>query len=504
MAIDLSAPNLKSREQRLGSIIAWDGAAAKLAQESICASRGCGDGEKLCELRGPFTQGVTCSERIVLNRLGGVSGAVLVQHAPVGCSAGQVYCNSRYRNYLAAQGKKVENLRCVSTNLDENDMVFGGAAKLEQTVRDVFQRHQPKAIFISASCATGIIGDDIDGAAAKLTQELGIQVIPLHCEGFVSKHWSTGFDIAQHGILRQLVKPNLPKQKDLVNLICFMGSDIFTPMLAELGLRVRYIGDIVSVDELEHLSDAAVTVSFCYTLSSYIAAGLEQAFGVPELKAPQPFGFAGAGAWLRELGRLTGREKEAEAYIAKEQARVKPRLEELKKKLRGVTGFVATGSAYAHGIISVLRELEINVPASLVFHHDPIYDSQDPRQDSLSYLVEHYGDIPSFSVSNRQQYQFHGLLRRSNPDFLLIRHNGLAPLASRLGVPAAPLSDEHLAIGYQGVINLGELILSLLKRKKFHQDLAAHSKMPYRQWWLRQDPYALARTASTTTEADHV
>lgn len=85
----------------------------------------------------------------------------------------------------------------------------------------------------------------------------------------------------------------------------------------------------------------------------------------------------------------------------------------------------------------------------------------------------------SFSVSNRQQYQFYGLLKKTNPDFILIRHNGLAPLASRLGIPAAPLGDEHLAIGYDGMINLGEAVLDVLAHKKLHQDLKEHVKLPY-------------------------
>jgi nitrogenase molybdenum-iron protein alpha chain len=173
---------------------------------------------------------------------------------------------------------------------------------------------------------------------------------------------------------------------------------------------------------------------------------------------------------------------------------VAPRIKELKELLKGKKGYVATGSAYAHGLIAVLRELGVEVNGSLVFHHDPIYDSGDPKQDSLAHLVDNYGDVPSFSVSNRQQYQFYGLLQRVNPDFILIRHNGLAPLASRLGIPAAPLGDEHIAVGYQGIINLGETILDILAHKKFHEDLAAHVTLPYKKWWLAQkDPFILAK-----------
>ena len=83
-------------------------------------------------------------------------------------------------------------------------------------------------------------------------------------------------------------------------------------------------------------------------------------------------------------------------------------------------------------------------------------------------------------------------LQENQPDFLLIRHNGLAPLASRLGIPSAPLGDEHIAVGYDGIVNLGETILEILAHKKFHDDIKQHVKLPYKKWWLEQkDAYIL-------------
>ena len=507
--INLDIAEVEPREQRLGTIIGWDGTTEELAKAPGYEARGkvqrgsgrsagspCGgcDGCRLCELAGPFSQGSVCSEQMVECQAGHVRDAVLIQHAPVGCGSGQVEYNALYRNGLVMRGFPAENLRITNTNLKESDLVFGASDKLRQSINDVWERYQPKAIFIASSCATGIIGEDIESVAEEKEAELGIPVIPLACEGFRSKHWSTGFDATQHGILRQIVRAPQKKQEDLVNVINLWGSDVFTPMLAHLGLRVNYVVDLASVDELAQMSEAAATVGFCYTLSSYLAAALEQHFGVPEVKAPMPYGFHGTDAWLRELARVTHREERAEHYIASEHARVKPRIEELRKKLKGVKGFVATGSAYAHGLIEVLRELGIEVDGSLTFHHDPVYDSGSSAEDSLGHLNAQYGGVRHFHVSNRQQYQLYTFLQESQPDFLLIRHNGLAPLASRLGIPAAPLGDEHLAAGYQGMINIGETVLEILAHKKFHDDIKAHVKLPYTDWWRQQkDAYILAR-----------
>ncbi|WP_287824069.1 nitrogenase component 1 [Clostridium sp.] len=502
--INLDFVDVENREKRLGTITAWDGSASDLVKESnyqiraLKRGKSCGGekgkGCKLCELKMPFNQQTMCSQSIVACQVGNIPDAILIEHSSIGCSAAHPRFNVGYKIGLMRRGKKVENIQIISTNLLEKDMVFGATEKLKQSIQDAWVRFKPKAIFISAACATAIIGEDISSVAREAEDELGIPVIPLSCEGFRSKHWSTGFDISQHGILRQIVNKNPKKQKDLINVIALWGTDYFSEMLNPIGLRVNYVIDMATVDELAQSSEAAATATFCFTLGSYMAAALEQEYGVPEIKAPQPYGFKGTDTWLREIGKLVHKESEVEEFIKKEHERVKPKIEELKEKLKGVKGFVATGSAYAHGIITVLKELGIAVDGSVVFHHDPVYDSGDENQDTLKHLVDNYGDVKNFTVSKTQQFQLYGLLRRVNPDFIIIRHNGLAPLAAKVGIPAFPLGDEHLPFGYQGIIRLGEALIEVLAHKKFGENLKRHVKLPYTKWWLDQeDPFILAK-----------
>lgn len=63
--INLSIAEVEKRETRLGTIIAWDGNAAELVDQSDYNGRGCGSkngGCRLCEIEGPFAQGSGCSE----------------------------------------------------------------------------------------------------------------------------------------------------------------------------------------------------------------------------------------------------------------------------------------------------------------------------------------------------------------------------------------------------------------------------------------------------------
>ncbi|GAE83130.1 nitrogenase [Bacteroides reticulotermitis JCM 10512] len=145
--INLNTTVVESREQRLGTIIAWDGKASELSEASQyqngCGSgRGCG----LCEVRGPFSQGSVCSEQMVECQAGHIRDAVLIQHSPIGCGLGQVDYNSLYRNGAAMRNLPVENIRVTCTNLIESDMVFGGAARLAQSIQDVYDRYHPSYI----------------------------------------------------------------------------------------------------------------------------------------------------------------------------------------------------------------------------------------------------------------------------------------------------------------------------------------------------------------------
>lgn len=503
--INLDTNNVENREMRLGSIISWDGSASELIEESDYENRinrrksnsncsGKGKGCSLCELNTPFNQQTMCANAIVECQIGNITDCILIQHSPIGCAGDNAWFNLAFKMGLTRRHKPIKNLQIFCTNLLEKDMVFGASNKLKEAIRKAKARFNPKAIFISMACATAIIGEDIDSIAETMEKEIEIPIIPLHCEGFRSKHWSTGFDISQHGVAKKIVNRNPKKQKDIINIVALWGTDYFTDILKPLGLRVNYIIDCASYDELHQASEAALTTTFCNTLGSYMATILEEHFNVPQLDAPQPYGFKGTDEWLLAIGKFLGKEKETLEYIESEHKRVMPKILELREKLRGVKGFVMTGSAYSHGLISVLKELGIAVDGSLVFHHDPVYDGNTKNQNTLKQLVDNYGEIKYFTVSKTQSYQLAQIFKRVKADFVIIRHQGLAPEAAKLGISALAMGDEHIPVGYDGMIRMGEAILDILARKKFNQVLKRHVKLHYTSWWQNQDdPFLLSK-----------
>ncbi|MDR2109115.1 MAG: hypothetical protein LBP28_06630, partial [Coriobacteriales bacterium] len=267
MAINLSVVEVQVREERLGSSSLYHGCAADIGSET----GGCGQGQG----RRCFSQNSGCMNGCAQGYLSQIDDAVIVTHAPIGCSADNVgsYHARRWGNFM--QGRPQSDTMALSTDMNESDTIFGGLDKLRDTVCYAVGKYNPKAVFITSSCVSAIIGEDIVSLAAELSQELGIAVVPVSCEGFKTKIWASGFDAAFHAILTGIVKP--PKRKtNIVNVIQFFGSSLpyVSEALAVFGMKPRLVAGFNSIAELERLSEAAATVSICGTLGSYLGNGL--------------------------------------------------------------------------------------------------------------------------------------------------------------------------------------------------------------------------------------
>jgi nitrogenase molybdenum-iron protein alpha chain len=477
MPVNLSNPEVPIREQRLGAITGYQGTAGDLCRRT---------GERtLTEPERAFSQCSSCASVNAICQLAMIQDAAVVNHAPLGCAGDFVNFNFINRAGQHKRGWKPANVRLISSNLRENEMVFGGAAKLREAVHEAIRRYQPKAVFITTSCASGIIGEDMEGLADEIEAEVDIPVIPVYCEGFKSRVWATGFDAAYHGILRKIVKPATAKQPDLINIINFWGEDIFTELFGSVGLKPNFVVPFTTISQLQRLSEAAATVQICSTLGTYLAAGLEEHFGVPEVKAPPPYGIAGTDAWLRELGRVTGKEKEMETLIASEKAAIEPELNRLRDRLRGVRGFVAAGDIHGHSLINVLKELGLDIVHGCVWHYDQRLDNNDPRANSLRHTVTYHGDV-NFGVCNKQSHELVRLLHQLQPDIFVVRHNGMAIWGAKLGIPTFLMGDEHFGIGYRGLIHYGQKIIDAITNPAYVKSLATHTRLPYTDWWLNQ------------------
>ena len=484
--VNLNLPEVQIREIRINSITGFQGGAEELVN---CAKCGLKDNAR------SFTQCVGCATSKAACMTILVQDGAVISHGPVGCSSCYHEFAFTYRVNSLLRGVEHPTQRKIySTNLTENDTVYGGNEKLAKAIREVYERTHPKVIFVLTTCAVGIIGDDVESVCDEAEEELGIPVAAIFCEGFRSTVWTTGFDAGYHGIARKLVKPPRKRREDMINVINFWGSDVFADWFAPFGAKPNYITPYSTVESLTYSSEAVATVQACSTLGSYLGAVLEQEFGVPELPTAPPYGVVQTDRWFRALGKLLGKEEIAEQVIAEKKAAYLPKIEELKKKFRKIAGersltaYVTGGAAHGHALLSVLGELGIKAVGAAIFHHDPLFDNGEPDNDQLAQRVRDYGDVPNFNVCNKQEFELVNVLNRLRPDLLLARHGGMTLWGAKLGIPSLLIGDEHYSMGYEGLIKYGERILETLENDEFVKNLEKHAVNPYTKWWLSQQP----------------
>ncbi len=133
-----------------------------------------------------FEQGIQCVQVNSMHALASIQNSGLIMHSPYGCAACASFAAvERFNVYKHQRGEELQGGTIITTALGEKEVILGGEKRLEETVRTAIERHSPKMVFILASCAAAIIGDDIDAVAGRMQDEYpDVIFAPIHCEGF--------------------------------------------------------------------------------------------------------------------------------------------------------------------------------------------------------------------------------------------------------------------------------------------------------------------------------
>ena len=107
--------------------------------------------------------------------IGEIQGNVLVVlHGPLGCGF-------HYR--FSARRRHQPFYRVLTTDLGEEEIVFGGGEKLERTLREAWSRYQPELIFVVPTPVSDILNESVLETAERLRRE-GIPVVGVQSELF--------------------------------------------------------------------------------------------------------------------------------------------------------------------------------------------------------------------------------------------------------------------------------------------------------------------------------
>jgi len=237
--------------------------------------------------------------------MGPIYDLLQITHGPVGCG---YYAWQTRRNLVRPPEGTTNYLQyCMNTDMQEDQIVFGGEKKLKQAIREAYEIFKPKAIAILSTCPVGLIGDDVHTVARVMKEELGINIMAFSCEGYKGVSQSAGHHIANNGVFKNII--GLDNQADVaefnMNILgeYNIGGDAWEidTLLRKCGIHVTATlsGD-VSYDQVKKCHTVQLNGVMCHRSINYIAEMLEKKFGIPWIKV----NFIGAEATAKTLRKI--------------------------------------------------------------------------------------------------------------------------------------------------------------------------------------------------------
>jgi nitrogenase molybdenum-iron protein beta chain len=236
-------------------------------------------------------------------------GVIPILHSSIGCGTSIYYNQCGSTGYLGAGycgGTAVP-----SSNVDEQDVVFGGDKRLREQVENTLKLVDGELYVILTGCVTDIIGDDIHSVARDFKAR-GAHILDVETGGFKGNGY-LGYDLLLQALFRDFVEINPVKERLKVNLWGIVpGQDAFwrgnlrylRELLEQLGLKVNtFLENDASLDDLRNAGDAQlnIVVSKYYGLNA--AETFKEVHSTDYLSTHLPIGPTATTEFIRSVGQ---------------------------------------------------------------------------------------------------------------------------------------------------------------------------------------------------------
>lgn len=295
-----------------------------------------------------------------------ITDAAHLVHGPIACAG-----NSWGSRGSLSSGSTLYKTG-FTTDLSENDIIFGGEKRLYKSILEIYDRYQPPAIFVYSTCVTALIGDDLDAVCQKATEKTGVAVIPVNSPGFIGSK-NLGNRVGGESLLEYVVgtrEPEYTTPHD-INLIgeYNIAGELWgvLPLFEKVGIRVlsKITGDS-RYEEICYAHRAKLNVMICSKALINMARKMEERYGIPYIEESF-YGIADVNRCLRNIAEKIGDQQlkdRVEQVIAEETEKLDIALKPYRDCLKGKRVVLYTGGVKSWSIISAAKDLGMEVVAT--------------------------------------------------------------------------------------------------------------------------------------------
>ncbi|MGD8777437.1 MAG: nitrogenase iron-molybdenum cofactor biosynthesis protein NifE [Ignavibacteria bacterium] len=410
---------------------------------------------------------VFCGSRVVLYP---VCNALHLVHGPIGCAAYTWDIRGSQSNQSQL------NRMSFSTDLREMDVIYGGERKLENVLYELIEKYNPKAAFVYATCIVGVIGDDVASVCKKVEEKTGIQVIPVHSEGFKGTK-KDGYNAACNAISKVIGTGDTSCiGKYSINILgefnlageAWIIKDYYEKMGVEV---VSTITGGSTVEQIARAHGAKLNVVQCSGSMTGLAKIMKEKYGIPFIRVSY-FGIEDMSKALYDVAdffksRNPQIYENTEKLVAGEVRSTVNEIMNYKKVLGGKKAAIYVGGAFkAFSLIKALRLLNMQVV---------VVGSQTGNKDDYK-LLQEMCDEGTVIVDDSNPVELSKFIIEKEADVFI---GGVKerPMALKLGVAFCDHNHERKIplAGYIGMLNFAKEVYSSImspvwkfaKRRKF-------------------------------------
>ena len=386
---------------------------------------------------------VFCGSRVVLYP---IADALHLIHGPIGCAA----YTWDIRGSMSS-GSELHRMS-FSTDLQEQEVVYGGEKKLYAALTELIARYKPKAAFVYSTCIVGLIGDDVEAVCKKVEKETGIRVLPVHSEGFKGTK-KDGYKAACDAVFKLMGTDNrTPVSPFSINILgefnlageTWIIKDYYRRMGIEVTACITGDG---RVGEIARAHRARLNVVQCSGSMTALAIKMKEEYGIPFIRVSY-FGVEDMTEALYNVSSHFNDEqitRNTEALVSSE---VSSLLEELEKYRMALTGKKAAiyvgGSFKSFSLVKALRHLGMQTV---------VVGSQTGTKEDYEYLKK-ITDEGTIICDYTNPLELSSFILEKGAD-LLVGGVKERPIAYKMGIAFCDHNHERkqALAGYEGMRN---------------------------------------------------
>ena len=323
-----------------------------------------------------------CSLSGAFNITEQIKDCVTIMHAPAGCAAINVSnrFSTAYHRWLKGEAMPTGAMASLmSTNLNEQDVIFGGAEALRTAIKATSSKFSPRLIAIITACVVGVIGDDVRGIVDEMhlrlppyegkQKQMPAKILVIESDGFLTGGFYTGIDNAYYALLEELVEPpkqrydnrvNILGEKNLSTEANFNFREI-QRLIHQFGMQVytRFVRN-TTTEQIKRLTEARVNLIRDIDIGLWPAQYLRARFGMEFLDKPFPIGRLATIEWLRAFGAIIDKVDKAEKIIECENQIFTRNLKQIGEPVAGKTAIVS-GTGDFRWLIDLVSGLGLKI-----------------------------------------------------------------------------------------------------------------------------------------------